>query len=179
MEIEKYEIIYADPAWKQSKGGKKSVRKNSSGMKLDYDVMDFENIRQTLLWFFNNKTTKDHCIFIWTIDKYLTDTDLMMVEFGYKRHARFIWDKVTGIPAAFTVRYSHEYLLWYYKSKLLPIEKSERGKFSTVMREKVIKHSKKPELAYQMIERLYPNFRKLELFARERRLGWDSWGNEV
>ena len=28
---ETYGLIYADPPWKQSKGGKKSVRENSSG----------------------------------------------------------------------------------------------------------------------------------------------------
>jgi len=35
----KYELILADPPWKQSKGGKKAVRKNSSGEKLDYPVI--------------------------------------------------------------------------------------------------------------------------------------------
>ena len=35
---EKYGLILADPPWKQSKGGKKAVRKNSSGMELDYPV---------------------------------------------------------------------------------------------------------------------------------------------
>jgi len=33
--MKKYQIILADPPWKQSKGGKKNVRPNSSGEKLD------------------------------------------------------------------------------------------------------------------------------------------------
>lgn len=98
---------------------------------------------------------------------------------GYKLHARMIWDKVTGIPAAFTVRYGHEYLLYMYKGKLTPVAKDERGKIHTVFRERVTKHSKKPDIAYEIIERLYPDLKKLEMYARETRDGWDSFGNEV
>ena len=54
-----------------------------------------------------------------------------------------------------------------------------RGKWTTVLREKSTKHSKKPIIAYQMIESLYPDSTKIELFARNKRKGWDVWGNEV
>jgi N6-adenosine-specific RNA methylase IME4 len=40
-------------------------------------------------------------------------------------------------------------------------------------------HSEKPEAFAEMIERLWPNTAKLEMFARKPRDGWDSWGNEV
>jgi N6-adenosine-specific RNA methylase IME4 len=39
--------------------------------------------------------------------------------------------------------------------------------------------SEKPEVFAVMIERLWPNTAKLEMFARQSRPGWDSWGNEV
>lgn len=54
-----------------------------------------------------------------------------------------------------------------------------RGKFSTVFAEKVRRHSQKPEFAYRMIESLYPDLRKLEMYARNARPGWDNWGNEL
>jgi N6-adenosine-specific RNA methylase IME4 len=38
-------------------------------------------------------------------------------------------------------------------------------------------HSRKPE-AYELIEQMYPELPKIELFARQRRNGWDAWGNE-
>ena len=41
------------------------------------------------------------------------------------------------------------------------------------------KHSQKPYEAYYKLESMYPNLNKLELFAREKRNGWDSWGNEI
>ena len=40
-------------------------------------------------------------------------------------------------------------------------------------------HSRKPDEAYELIERMYPELPKIELFAREERAGWDVWGNEV
>ena len=39
-------------------------------------------------------------------------------------------------------------------------------------------HSRKPREVYELIERCSPG-PYLELFARERRAGWTSWGDEV
>jgi len=118
-------------------------------------------------------------LFLWTIDKYLFEAQEIAESLGFKLHARMIWDKVTGIPAAFTVRYGHEYLLYMYRGKLTPVAKNERGKIHTVFREQVKKHSQKPEIAYQIIERLYPDLNKIEMYARNTRPNWDCWGNEV
>lgn len=175
---ETYGLIYADPPWKQSKGGKKSVRENSSEKPLDYPTCSLDEIKEHLR-LATESTTENSILFLWTIDKYLFEAQQIAESLGYKLHARMIWDKVTGIPAAFTVRYGHEYLLYMYKGKLTPVAKDERGKIHTVFRERVTKHSKKPDIAYEIIERLYPDLKKLEMYARETRDGWDSFGNEV
>ena len=175
---ETYGLIYADPPWKQSKGGKKSVRENSSGKPLDYPTCSLDEIKEHLR-LATESTTENSILFLWTIDKYLFEAQQIAESLGYKLHARTIWDKVTGIPAAFTVRYGHEYLLYMYKGKLTPVAKDERGKIHTVFRERVTNHSKKPDIAYEIIERLYPDLKKLEMYARETRDGWDSFGNEV
>lgn len=175
---DKYSIVYADPPWKQSRGGKKAVRKNSSGKPLDYQTESLEAIEEQLRQAVS-LTTDNSVLFLWTIDKYLFEAQQIAERLGYKLHARMIWNKVTGIPAAFTVRYGHEYLLFMYKGKLLPVATDERGKIHTVFTEKVQRHSQKPQIAYEIIERLYPHWRKLELYARNERAGWDCWGNEV
>ncbi|MBP5857267.1 hypothetical protein KAJ83_09625 [Marivibrio halodurans] len=53
-------------------------------------------------------------------------------------------------------------------------EKNVRQPLFAPLRE----HSRKPDEAYRRLERLTPGPRA-ELFARERRPGWDAWGNEV
>lgn len=173
-----YDLIVADPPWRQSKGGKKTVRPNTSGTELDYPVCSLNEIEEHLRTAVN-LTSDNSIMFLWTIDKYLFEAEDIAKKLGYRIHARMIWNKVTGIPAAFTIRYGHEYLLYCYKGKLLPIAKNERGKIHSVFTEKVKKHSQKPEIAFDIINRLYPRTRKLELYARTERTGYDCWGNEV
>ena len=148
--------------------------------------MEFNDIEKLLKHIFNKFSENPHCIFLWVIDKYLRQAEEMMEDrFCYKRHARIIWDKITGQATAFTVRFTHEYLLWYYTSPMLKVAKNIRGKYADVIREQVKRHSQKPEIAYKLLEDLYPNKNKLELFARPylplipKRPNWDVWGNEV
>lgn len=174
----KYDLILADPPWKQSRGGEKAVRVNSSGKPLEYPTCSIDEIKEHLKVATEN-TNDNSVMFLWTIDKYLFEAEEIAKELGYKVHARMIGNKVTGIPSAFTVRYGHEYLLYCYKGKLIKIAKEERGKIHTVFAEKVKRHSQKPEISFEIINRLYPNLKKIELYARTERDGFDCWGNEV
>lgn len=175
----KYGIIYTDPPWQQKRGGRKSVRPNSSGKDLDYSTMKMKDIVELHKDVLSKNTTEKHNVFMWTIDKYLRNTEDFMEDLGYTRHARIIWNKITGIPSAFTVRYAHEYLLWFYKKGNILMPRDEvRGVYSDVMTERVKKHSQKPECAYEMLEDMFPDVDKLEMFARNTRPTWDSWGNE-
>ncbi len=40
-------------------------------------------------------------------------------------------------------------------------------------------HSVKPPVVMDRIEELYPSARRLEMFARRRRPGWDAWGDQI
>ena len=40
------------------------------------------------------------------------------------------------------------------------------------------KHSRKPVEFYEILEKMYPFAKKIELFSRLDRDGWDAWGNE-
>lgn len=40
-------------------------------------------------------------------------------------------------------------------------------------------NSRKPDEVYKRIERMYPKLKKISVFARESRAGFDSFGNEV
>ena len=175
----RYQLILADPPWKQKKGDPKRARINTSGKPLDYPTLELTEITEHLLQATCLLSNEGGVLFLWTIDKYLIQAQQIAESLGFKLHARMIWDKINGIPAAFTVRYGHEYLLYMYKGKFIPIAQEERGKIHTVFHEMPKKHSQKPEIAYQIIERLYPNLNKLELYARNTRPGWDSWGNEL
>lgn len=176
----KYDVIYTDPPWCQKKSGIRKVRPSQNSRNFDYPTMELSEIACLHGQILPALAEQKHNVFMWTIDKYLINTECMMKELGYQLHARFIWDKGNGIAPAFTVRFSHEYLLWFYKKGniLMPCQ-NQRGKYTTVMTEPSTNHSKKPLCAYEMLENMFPNSKKLELFARNERDGWDCWGNEV
>jgi hypothetical protein len=71
----------------------------------------------------------------------------------------------------------HELLLLARKGSFGPPEPEDR--VDSVLEAPRGRHSEKPEALYELIERMYPQASKLELFARRRRPGWAAWGNEV
>lgn len=124
-------------------------------------------------------TEENSILFLWTIEKYLFEAENIAKKLGYKLHSRKIWNKINGIPTAFTIRFGHEYLLYMWKGKFIPVAKDERGKIHSVFTEMPVRHSQKPEVSFEIIERLYPTLDKIELYARKERDGWDCWGNEI
>lgn len=120
-----------DPPWQQKKGGRRKVRPNQN-REMDYPVMSTKEIFMLLDKEVLVHADNPHCVFIWTIEQYLLECESYMKERKYKRHCRLIWDKTNGVAPAFTIRFSHEYLLWYYQKQLLPPAKKYRGKFRTV-----------------------------------------------
>ena len=171
----RYDIIYSDPPWPQKKGNLRRCRPNQ-GKKLDYQTVNLDECFSLQDQFFE-KASERHNVFMWTIDKFLHETEAEMAKRGYKLHARFIWDKENGIAPAFTVRFSHEYLLWFYRpGRMLMPQKECRGKYTTVLRESSTYHSHKPLCVYEMLEDMFPGTIRIELFARNIRDGWISWG---
>jgi N6-adenosine-specific RNA methylase IME4 len=75
------------------------------------------------------------------------------------------------------VRQQHEHLL-IAKRGDFPLPATDRRPLS-IFRERRREHSRKPEAAYEIIERMYPDLPKIELFARRKRPNWSCWGNEV
>ena len=173
-----YEILIIDPPWKKRKGGLRKARPNQ-GRKLDYETMETEAIFSLLDEEVFSLAKEKHVVFMWTIEKFLIDCDAEMLKRGYKRHVRMIWNKTNGVAPAFTIRYAHEYLIWYYKPKLLKIAVEQRGKYTSVITEKARQHSRKPDEAYNIINKLYPNSAKIDVFSREKRDGFSQWGNQV
>jgi N6-adenosine-specific RNA methylase IME4 len=162
-----YQILVIDPPWKKGKDGLRKVRPGQN-KRFDYPVMEtaaiFELLDEAI---FPNADTP-HCVFMWTIEQYLPICEQFMKERNYKIHCRFIWDKTNGVAPAFTIRYSHEYLIWFYHPQLPLVSKKVRAKFRTVFGEKAREHSRKPDFAYSMIEQLYPEAKRIDVFSREK-----------
>jgi N6-adenosine-specific RNA methylase IME4 len=64
------------------------------------------------------------------------------------------------------------------QSKGRPYPLSDEGIRQVVLSPKQ-EHSRKPDEVQERIEAMYPYASKLEMFARRKRAGWDSWGDEI
>jgi N6-adenosine-specific RNA methylase IME4 len=95
-------------------------------------------------------------------------------DFEYKTCA--IWDK-KKIGMGYYFRQQHELLIVATKGNIPAPDPDDRP--SSIISAERGTHSSKPEEVYGIIEAMYPDFSKIELFARVNRKGWDSWGNQA
>jgi N6-adenosine-specific RNA methylase IME4 len=94
--------------------------------------------------------------------------------FEYKSNAVWVKDK---LGLGYYVRNRHELLLIATRGDFRCPQPANRP--SSVIEAPRREHSRKPDETYEIIERMYPELPKIELFARQERPGWRQWGNEV
>ena len=138
---------------------------------MDYPTMELDQIKKLPI----PSISDDNCVlFLWTIQKYLKDAFDVLKVWGFKYHKTITWDKGNGM-CLFGFHNRTEFLLFAYKGKLEMYPK--RKNFPTLVSAKSKYHSSKPHIFRELIKPF--GEKKIELFAREKVDGWDSWGNEV
>ena len=95
--------------------------------------------------------------------------------FNPKTQTELIWDK-EKIGLGQNVRGQHEALIMVKKGNF-PTPKHYKPR--SVFTESRTDHSRKPATSYYIINRMYPEARKIELFARWVYPGWTGVGNEA
>ena len=165
--MKKYQTIYADPPWNEKGGGK--IKR---GADKHYSLMKTEDIKALNVEFITDINAH---LYLWVTNNYLKDGLSVMSAWGFRYITNLVWVKKSfGLGQYF--RGQHEILLFGVKGRLLSQAKPRN--VPTVIQGDKRKHSKKPEITYEYIERTSPGPR-IELFSREKRKGWDVWGNEV
>lgn len=164
----KYRVIYADPPWKYDN----TQPDYHSEQRDHYRVMSLEDISGMEV----TELCEDNAVlFLWVTSPVLQDAFKVISSWGFKYKASFVWDKVKHNMGHYnSVR--HEFLLVCVRGSCQP---DVRKLFDSVVTSESTGHSEKPAVFYDIIETLYPHGKKLELFARKERDGWDSHGNEL
>ena len=169
----KYELIYADPPWNERGGGriKRGADKHYSLMKTG-DIKDIP----VLEW-----GAPDSFLFMWVTNNFLVDGLDVMKSWGYEYKTNAVWKK-DRIGLGFYFRGQHELCLLGVRGKPEHSRqgKTRKGRYipSSVIEAKRSEHSVKPYEMYDIMEEFAKGYR-LEMFARNERDGWDSWGYEV
>ena len=166
----KYNIIYVDPPWPI-----KWINSNTkSGFKrLQYPTMAIAEMCNMDI----DRIKADACkCFMWTTNSFLLEGMFLMRAWGFQYDKLWTWCKKTG--AGGHPRNATEHIIEGTSGFIKTIGMNEKATNNWFIAKKGI-HSKKPNDVYEMIERFYPDSSKIELFARNKREGWDSWGNEI
>jgi N6-adenosine-specific RNA methylase IME4 len=168
----KYNVIVIDPPWTIKKVPR-SARPNQ--IKMDYPLMRLDEIKKMNV----GDLAEDDCwIFLWATQKYLFDAKDVLEGWGFKYLVMSVWQKTYGVSAGMPLygfQWNAEFILVGYKNK--PKIYPKRKLIPLVFQAENIKHSKKPDKFYEMVEVL--GEKRIDIFAREERNGWDVWGNEI
>jgi N6-adenosine-specific RNA methylase IME4 len=162
----KFNLIYADPPWQYDNPGFNQSAANH------YPTMDIDDICTLPV---GNLSADDAVLFLWATSPLLPEALRVMVAWGFEYKTGRVWIKPRGPTIGWWINTRHELLLIGARGEnLYPLEKLD-----SVIEAPSWAHSKKPECVYLDIEKVYPDMRKIELFARSKRAGWEVWGNEV
>jgi N6-adenosine-specific RNA methylase IME4 len=163
-----FDVVYADFPWRFKTHSQKGMNRSAERY---YDTMTLDEIMAYPITAF---AARDCVLLSWTTAPFLDRAiDAMRTQgFTYKSGAS--WDKEVA-AMGFWFRGRHEHLLLGTRGSPSAPEPTDRS--PSVIIERRTTHSRKPDAAYQVIERMFNDRRKLELFARPPgRPGWWSVG---
>lgn len=164
----KYRIIYADPPWSYSNA-------RFGGTTTPDDYYDLMTIKELCEMPVKEALEDNAVLFLWVTSPLLKEAFEVIEAWGFEYKTSFVWDKIKHNMGHYnSVR--HEFLLVCTRGSCQP---DTMRLFDSVVSVERNRHSEKPEEFREIIDTLYPNGNRIELFARKEVAGWDAYGNEV
>ena len=171
----RYGAILADPPWSYENWSEAGSHKNASS---HYNCMSFQDLASLNV---GHLAAPDCALFMWVTDPLLIEGVQLMRAWGFTyKTVAFTWAKRTPrdtgwhVGLGYWTRANPEMCLLGTIGKPKRLNRDVRQLIVAPVRE----HSRKPADTHVRIERLVAG-PYCELFARERREGWDSWGNQT
>lgn len=167
-----YDIIVADPPWSfdlySEAGAEKSPQKY-------YDVMSLDDIKAMRV---GDLAAGDCLLLLWTCGWAIATGQAQDVAraWGFNPVTELIWPKMTASGKfrwgpGYRARTMHEPIL------LCTIGSPKHKPFPSIIPGIAREHSRKPDEFYETVEKHTPKlFRRADLFAIDKRPGWDGWG---
>ncbi len=177
LRLEKFGTILADPPWKfQNRTGKVAPEHKRL---YRYDTMTNEDIIAMPV----KEIALDLShLYLWVPNAFVETGLQVMRAWGFEYKTMLIWYKIRkdGGPdrrgVGFYFRNVTEIILFGVRGSLRT-GKQGRSQENIILSQKR-GHSRKPDEIFPIIEACSPG-PYLELFARQKRKGWESWGNET
>lgn len=170
-----FDVITMDPPWQIA------TTNVTRGVNIAYEQLSVDAIANIPL----HHIQKNGYIFMWVIASQFSNGVMMLKQWGYKLETYMNWTKISKYG-----RYmpSHGYYFQHNKETLLiglkgdpPPEMDYSAFTSLIVKQRGVRQSQKPEMLYELIEKIFPGSMYLEIFARPHNLrnGWVSIGIEL
>jgi N6-adenosine-specific RNA methylase IME4 len=166
----KYAVIYADPPWQlgKSPGTSRATENHYPTMPID----------QICLLPVPDIMHDNAVMFLWVVSPLLPECLSVLKAWDLECVTTAVWVKDKfGLGSYF--RQQHEIMLVAKRGDMPPPAPELRP--ASVIEAPRLEHSAKPPVVYDLIDRMYPGIRKIELFGRwtKKRALWTAWGNQA
>lgn len=156
-----YPTVVIDPPWRYSNTATRGAAEDH------YRTMSIEELIALDI-----PTEHDAHVYLWVTNGFLREGFQLLDAWGLTYKACLTWVK-PQIGMGNYFRNNTEHVLFAIKGKLPTL----RNNCPTAFTANRTNHSAKPESFYDLVETSSPG-PWLEMFARRRRFGWDTWGDE-
>tara|TARA_R100001377_G_scaffold62534_1_gene38374 strand:+ start:91 stop:1221 length:1131 start_codon:yes stop_codon:yes gene_type:complete len=165
-----FDVVSVDPPWNYEGESKKITSFDAVGRRVanPYPEMSTDEIKKIKL-----PLMDDAVVLLWTTHKFLPDAFDILKEWSLDYKATLVWNKEKiGMGAWF--RMQCEFCLVGVKGKPY----WENTKYRDIIEEPRRQHSRKPDVFFDVIDKITLG-RKLDYFSREKRNGWEVFGNDL
>ena len=167
----RYRALVVDPPWQYR--NKNTGGSMKSGASAKYPTMSLEEICALPV---PNICERDAVLFLWGTTPLAEYPFEVMKAWKFKYKTKIYWHKTGNLGLGNWFRGQVEECLVCVRGDVKAFHLQKPNFIQSKARE----HSRKPEEFFQLIGPAVENINpKIELFARERRTGWDCWGYGV
>lgn len=168
----RYGLIMADPPWSFDNWSAAGEAKNA---KAHYGCMPLDWIKALPV---SQLAAGDCLLWLWATNPMLPQAVEVLAAWGFTFKTAGTWVKRSrtgklAFGTGYVLRSANEPFLIGTVGR----PRTSRS-VRSVIEGPVREHSRKPDEAFAAAETLVPGVPRLELFSRESRTGWDTWGNE-
>lgn len=171
----KYGLILADPPWRFRTWGEHNQTKSASK---HYDLMTLDAMKALPV---NQLAAGDCALVMWAVQPMIPQALELMAAWGFKYKTMGAWAKQssTGEKWAFGTGYMLRCAAEFFIIGTIGKPKIGVRNIRNLIIAPTREHSRKPDEMHTNLERLFPCVSRAELFARESRDGWETWGNQT
>lgn len=165
-----FSVILADPPWLFASNSDAHPGKNARGHYACMPLPEIASMPVPLL------AARDALLLLWVTVPFAMQAQDVIAGWGFRYVSQVVWIK-DRIGTGYWARNRHEILI-IAKSGEFPCPRPALFPDSVIVGQQR-EHSRKPDQVHQTVDQRLGHLRRIELFARQRRAGWHSWGNQV